>query len=425
MMRVLLLGLLLLSAGAATAESQSHDQHREQDPTLVRTLHVDIRPGARLSTLALVFPEGARTDPAGQPGATFLLGRILEAQGTAALLPLGGSLSIQVEPGETRVTMAVPHMQWPTAWARLQTLLRSDPLSDAILTRERQRRIDELLFQQGAPVHTFMAQWNRYAQAWALPPEQDPARPVGGTMDGLREVSIPALEARRREVFQLDAAQALLIAPPSAPALTGLEEPTRDPNPALRTPAERWQPAREVIDRALTSAWIGVAWLIPDEAHWVTADFLAHRLGELLNPPLPEPGIYRTEVSLTRAGPATLLTVVATVDPGVTYRRERQILQAMTQLASEPLQGLGLDLAQRRWKSAVSLKRMDPREEALWMAEHWSQDYGGLLPTPEALAVLLSGDLLRELAAFLAGPRILLYGPVPMMEAGPGSRGPG
>ena len=378
--------------------------------TQVQTLHVETRPGARMTTLTLVFPEGARTDPADQSGVTFLLGRTLEAQAEAALLPLGGSLTIRVEKQDSRVTLTIPTHQWTVAWSRLRGLLASDSLSGALLERERARRLEELLFQQGAPVHTFLAQWHRHALAWALPVEQDPARPAGGSLEDIRRLTLPALEARRRQVFRLDAAQALLIAPPDAPAIRAIEESVQDPIRPAPSAAGGWEAERLVVNRDLTSSWIGVAWPIPDEVHWVTARFLAHRLHEMLNPTLPEPGIYRTEVTLMRAGAATLLTVVATVDPGVTLRRERQILDAMALLAAEPLQGLTLDFSQRRWKSALALRRMEPSAEA---------DEGGILPDPEALSALLSGTRLRDLAAGLPAARILIYGPVPMMAAGP------
>lgn len=376
------------------------------------------RPLSEMTTVTLIFPDGARNDPAGAAGATFLLGRLLETEGESALLPLGGRLAIQVDLDQVAVTLSVPNRHWEAAWGEVERLLTTQPIPDEGLDRVKTRRLDELLFQQGAPVFTFLAHWQRYALASGLPADVDPGRPTGGTLDDVRALSAEILERRRAQVFQLNRSRVLLMAPPP-PESSVLQDfgvsGQSDFLPSHEPPG-RWRGEREVMDRELTSTWIGIAWLIPDEAHWVTVSFLARQVHERLNPALPEQGVFRTDVTPVRAGSQRFLTVVSTVDPAVATRRESQILAIVDDLATGTLSGLGLDLAQRRWKSDLARRRANPMEEGGWLAQHLPPDATAMLPDPEALSAFLAGPVLRDLAAGLPEARVLLYGPVPMME---------
>jgi hypothetical protein len=371
-----------------------------------------------MTTLTLIFPEGARTDPPEAPGATFLLGRVLEAQAERALLPLGGSLGVQVEQDQVSLVLSVPSPAWEEGWARVEQLLEVDRLSADRLEETRARRLDELLFQQGTPVSAFLAAWHRHALAVGLPPEVDAGRPVGGTIEGVRNVTVSTLEARRRDIVQIERSRAILMAPPSPESPAEESFHVAEPSGGGRAAPVQgvWEGARLVVDRDLTSAWLGVAWAIPPQAHWLTSSFLAQRLQELLSPSLPEPGVFRTEVAVTRAGGQAFLTVLATVDPAVTLRREQQILDALQALATEAMGGLGLELAQRRWKSQLAALRSQPIEEGQWLARNLPEDATELLPDGDALRGLLAGTVIRDLASALPPARILLYGPVPMME---------
>jgi hypothetical protein len=426
-----LVGTLLVMLMPGSASAQAPEEPVEAAVELpapptgrpVRGLRVRSDPGAAMTTLTLVFPEGGATDPAEGTGATFLLGRLLQAQGEQALLPLGGTLAIQAEQGQVALVVSVPSPRWEEGWARVQRLLETDPLSSALLEEARARRLDELLFQQGTPVQSFLAAWQRHAFASSLPVAIDAGRPIGGTVDGVRGVTLSMLDARRRDVFRIERSQAILMAPPPPESSAQLDFHVPESAGAVGSVgaggrSAPWEGSRQVVDRDLTSTWIGLAWAIPEGVHWVTVSFLAQRLQEMLNPSLPEPGIYRTEVSPVRAGDRTLLTVVATVDPSVALRRERQVIEALGSLGTEAMTGLGLDLAQRRWKSEVAAVRSNAVEEGFWLARQLGPGLASseILPNPDALRGLLSGTVIRDLAASLSAPRIFVYGPVPMMS---------
>ncbi len=409
------------------------------------------------------FPRGAHADPPGSEGTAFLFGRALEAEGARLLAPMSARVHVDVERESLVVTLFAPSLEWIPAWREIAGLLSGSPLSEAAVQAARDRLMDELLFQAGAPVRAFERAWDEERLAGLLNDPAGNGRPVGGSVQGVGSVTPATLEAWRSRSLRWDEAVVAVVGPVSeaqAGALGGPLErvvtaprrpqdpasPETRPPAAVTDPREGGAPAtdllppaplylgvpaprlslpsgglrqplgagsRRVIDEEITSTWIGVAWALPRGTPWVLQDFLVLVVADALNPSPPDPGLYRADVHLEHAGGIPLLVVVATVDPQSAVEWEARILSTLAGIASEPPPGAFFELARRRYRSSRMLEGSDPGLRARWLATRASLDGG--VPDLASESWGLSREGLAALAGARGEPRILVYGPVRMM----------
>lgn len=459
MKRVLALLLLLLPGSLLAAQ---------EGPGIVGW---EARPGEGAVAATLRFPAGALADAPGAEGTAFLLGRVVEAEAGARLAAYGATVQVEVGLHHLEATLFAPASLWTVAWAEVTALLRSRPLPPEAVEAAQERALDELMFQEGSPERGFEVAWNGLRLQGLLPGGVEGARrPEGrtaslarldaGTLEGWRATHLRWQEAVMavvgdltpdavaglggRRVVALEGGmrgratgaerteprpEAREEAPPGAPldTLRPAEEPLPPlPPPALRlgTPAPplvlppggivaRWAGARELLDREITSTWIGIAWALPRGTPPTLADFLAHVVGEALNPSPPDPNLYRARVTLERVEGIPLLVVVAATDPQAAYAWEARILEAVEALSDAPLPGAFLDLARRRYRSTRILEQADPLLRSRWVAAHLTLE--GALPSVAEESWALRRSALATLVDSRGEPRILLKGPARMM----------
>ena len=409
------------------------------------------------------FPQGAHSDPVGSEGTAFLFGRSLEAEGTRLLAPMSARVHVDVERESLSVTLFAPSGEWLAAWREIAGLLSGSPLSGEGVQAARDRLLDELLFQAGAPVRAFERAWD--AERLAGLPE-NPAgagHPVGGSVQGVAGVTPSTLEGWRSRNLRWEDAVVAVVGPvseaeagslggrmegvfmmPDRPAVPAAQETPpipagTDPAAAGASPTDPLPPLplqlsapsqplglpsgglrqplgagiRRVIDEEITSTWIGVAWALPRGTPWVLRDFLSLVVADALNPSPPDPGLYRADVHLEHAGETPLLVVVATVDPQSAAEWEARILSTLAGVATEPPPGAFFELARRRYRSSRMLEGSDPGLRARWLAVRASLD--GRVPDLASESWGLSREGLAALARARGEPRILVYGPVRMM----------
>ncbi len=431
----------------------------------------EARPGEGVVAATLRFPVGALADAPGAEGTAFLLGRVVEAEAGARVAAYGASVQVEVGLHHLEATLFAPASFWSAAWAEVSALLRTRPLPPERVDAARNRALDEVLFQEGSPERGFEVAWNGLRLQGLLPGgTQGARRPEGraaslarldaGTLEGWRATHLRWPEAVMAVVGDLtpDAVAGLgagrvvaleggmrgratgeeeTVVPaevreetPPAAAPDTLEVPGERlpplPPPALRlgTPAPplglpaggivaRWSGTRELLDHEITSTWIGIAWALPRGTPTTLGDFLAHVVGEALNPSPPDPNLYRARVTLERVEGIPLLVVVAATDPQAAYAWEARILEAVEALSDAPLPGAFLDLARRRYRSSRVLEQADPLVRSRWVAAHLTLD--GALPSVATESWALRRSALAALVEARGEPRILLKGPARMM----------
>jgi hypothetical protein len=412
--------------------------------------------------LSVRLPAGGSSDPAGGEGTAFLFGRTLEAEGGRILASMGGRLQVEVGLEHMSVTMFVPAREWASAWREISGLLSGTPLPEAAVRTSRDRLLDQLMFETGAPGRTFTLDWNRMRLGGILPGGADAGRPVSGTIQGVGSASMTTLEDWRRRNIRWEDAVVAVVGPvseadvrmgsgsvesvggvvpttrPDSPGTTGagldpadgadregVDSPLPPASVRIGVPAPRlelppggarhpWnQRERRIIDQDVTSTWIGVAWPVPQGTPMVLRDFLAHVLSDALNPTPPDPGLYRADVRIERVGGVSLLVVEATVDPQATLEWEARILETLDGVARAPTPGAFLELARRRYRSARLLETADPAARARWIAARAAEE--GRIPQVSQESWGLSREGLGALAGALGEPRILVFGPERMM----------
>jgi hypothetical protein len=442
-----------VAVGAAAAQS----------PGLLLHEH---RAGAGGVAVSVHFPVGHFHDPPSAPGTAFLLGRVLEAEGERRVAPHSGRVHVEVAPQTTVLTLFAPSDDWLEAWRQLAGLLSAAPLPDEVVAAARNRLVDEILFQSGAPVRAFEREWRMLRFQGRVSGEVDLSRPPEGTVQGVGALTAAALQAFRTERFdwgqatvavvggarsadvgtltprslrQVEAlpADTVRLPPPPAPDTTGLaggadtlvaEDPEplppalrriALPAPPLRAPGEAPAGAgsegeRRLVNEEITSTWIGIAWRLPEGTPHVLGDFLVHVIAEALNPSPPDPGLYRADVRIEEVGGQPLLVVVATVDPQATYPWEERILRTLEGIAAEPPPGAFFELARRQYRASRLLESADPALRARWLAARGAA--GGEVPSIPSESWALTREGLADLAQRRGPPRILLYGPQRMMS---------
>jgi len=424
---------------------------------------LESRPQGSGVAVSVHFSRGALSDPAGSEGAAFLFGRTLEAEGTRLLAPMSARIHVDVGRESLSVTLFAPSGEWISAWREISGLLSGSPLPEATVRAARERLLDELLFQTGAPVRAFERAWDEERLAGLLDDPAAGGRPIMGTVQAIGAASPATLEAWRSRNLRWSEAVVAVVGPVSeaearalggrleqvsatparpgeaeapempptgaVPPPPGGAEPPVDPLPPpplqVGVPSPRLglpsgglrQPlgagSRRVIDEDVTSSWIGLAWALPRGTPWVLRDFLALVVADALNPSPPDPGLYRADVHLEQAGDTPLLVVVATVDPQSAVEWESRILSTLEGVALEPPPGAFFELARRRYRSTRMLEASDPGLRARWLAVRASLEGG--IPVIEADSWGLSREGLAALAGARGEPRILVYGPLRMM----------
>ena len=435
-----LLTLLLITLGAPTSLAA-----RQTEAVLVHP-----RPHDAMVAVAVRFSAGSALDPEDREGTAFLLGRTLEVEGQRLLQALSATVETTVARDEFTVTLRAPEKDWDRAWGVVRELLAGTSLSDGALNLVRESQRERLVFESGAPVRAFEMERDRFLLGTS---------PPGGhrlreTPNGLASLSPAELNDFRARNLRLEESVIAVVGPLTPSQVQGvLRAPTRvvvdqeregeakaadplateDPPPTsaprplmhplptpLQTPAIPAAPAawssgdRMVVDQELTSTWIAVAWPLPAGTPALLLDFLAHVVGEALNPSPPDPGLYRAEVQVERIGNSPVLLVNATVDPRVALRWEERIFQAMESVAQDPPQGAFFELTRRRYRASRLLEQAQPEARALWLTR--AQVAEGEIPLLTHQMWALTREGLQGLAQARGEPRTLLYGPARMME---------
>ena len=452
--RVLVGGLLVLGVVASglaiapgTLAAQSVAQilvhPREHDPVVA---------------VSARFPFGAQDDPGEANGAAFLLGRVIEEEGSVRLAGMSARISVDVGRSEFLVTMVAPADDWQAAWGEVRGLLDGGPLPEGAVVSARDRHRERLLFEEGAPGRTFDLEKLRFLFGSG----HAAARPVAGTRAGLEALSRSVLESVRSRLVQWEEAVVGIVGPvsmestagtfsgpservgpppplappaPAAPADTLIDPEQVRPTPAppsgpLVRMEERSAPFevpeatpgsapwssgdRRVIDQDVTSSWIMVAWPLPSGAHMILEDFLVHLVEQQMNPSPPDPGVYRAEAEIQRIGDGPVLVVTASVDPRETYRWEERILGTLDALASTPPEGAFFELSRRQYRAHRLLSHAVPEERSRWMTRRHAE--GGHVPRIPADVWGLTREGVAGLASARGEPRILLFGPVGVMD---------
>ncbi|TVP57862.1 MAG: insulinase family protein [Gemmatimonadales bacterium] len=440
---LLLLGWAALLAPAA-AEAQS-----------VAQLLVHPREHDAVVAIAARFPAGARDDPGEADGAAFLLGRVLEEEGTRRLAELSSRISVEVDRSEFMVTMVAPAEDWEEAWRRVIELLEGGPLSESAVISARERHRERLLFEEGAPGRAFDIEQSRYLYGSNHPA----ARPVAGTLGGIDRLDRSALESQRSTLLRWEEAVIGVVGPVSleeagatfrgpaervgppppvpppaaaAPAPGDAAEPAPTPAPTgprvlmeertgpLRAPSTSatgspWTSGdRRVIDQDVTSTWIMVAWPLPRESPMILRDFLVHLVDRALNPSPPDPGVYRIDAEIRTIEDASVLIVAASVDPRTAYTWEDRILGTLESLEAAPPEGAFFELARRQYRAHRLLEHAVPEERARWMTRRHAE--GGEVPRIPAQVWGLTREGISGLAAVRGEPRVLIFGPLSVMD---------
>lgn len=438
----------LLAPAPATAQAPA-DTARTAAPTDTLSRHLDSLAGryGRLAVaphahgtlvgIALRLPHGSAEDPPGGAGAAHLLAHVRERQAAAVLDPARAALSARVDRNATVYTLLATPEAWVEALGRVDSLVFLGPVPADLVAQESRRARATLRFGAGSPVETF----EHEAASLLVDPGSTWAAPVRGTPASLESLDASTLDAWSRDRIRPEEATVALAGPlpphrgaggqaagptpgtdsthaamPAAPGRREAPAPTDSLAPpagdttAPPPPRVAWRVGdRVAMVQEVTSAWIGVAWPVPDTLSRTALELLAHLVEEELDPVPPDPDRYSVDVTLLDPPGGPVLQVRASVLPESLARWERRILTAVATLAEAPMEEDFFRWRRRRFRTERLLAEAAPEAEAARMAEDLALLGRARRLDREMWA--LDAEALLAAARSLGEPRILVLGP--------------
>ncbi len=422
-------------------------------------------PGGTLVAVTLHFSSGASVDPQGREGTTHLLGRWMEYEAGRRVSGLESGVFVEVTQDDLTLTLLAPPSSWEVALDRVEALWGTPPSGTGSVDRIREDHRSRLIFEGGAPVRTFELERARLL-AGASP---DEARPIRGTPESVARITADDLDVHLRSHLELSGALTVVVGPVRPEAIrtrarteprviSGISPFTEAPTfgdglrgdpagqpvadttalaqipQALRTRLFRsapsapapvfrgtraWESGQRINrDMELTAAWMAVAWALPDDVSQTLLDFLAHTLRETVVPSPPDPGLYGAEVQVVYVEGRPVVVVSVTADPRAAHRWHERVVGSMESLAQAPPQGSFFELTRRRFRNRALLTMAGPGERSRVLARDLRgpgevEDFGRTIWrfTPDELAAA---------AGAASDPRILIMGPLEMIDRGAG-----
>lgn len=359
---------------------------------------------APLVVIGTRLPIGSRHDEAGLEGTAWLLGKTLAAQTNAVVGP-EAEVTVHVGRSSTLFVLAALPDAWSVAWQTLERTLFEATLDSTSFERERSTLSRQLLFQRGSPA---LDSERRSVQLIAS--ESSPwARPTSGTPESLDALTLHDVHLLRLDQYS---------AASSVVAAVGLGDNTilRDhlPSPSNDTTSPPDGPAWTVgtrvdVTEEITSSWISVAYPVQGPLPRTALEFVAHILRQRLDSHPADPDRYGVDVRLVDAPLGMVVAVEAAVAPGASERFEQEILDVVSSLVEQPLEGDFFRWERRRFRTAQLLTEAAPEHAVARITSDLMRD-GTPRDVTEDIWEITPEAVAHALRA-LGDPRIFTLGP--------------
>jgi hypothetical protein len=421
-------------------------------------------PRGTMAAVGLHFHGGPERDPVGREGATWLVAQAMRAEIARRVGVAPDHVIARIEPGRTTLVAQVPSDQLDEAREVVRQVVFRDPIPRGTLETVRSRTLDQLRFQEGAPLLGFQTELARFLYGTDSPWTHS----VLGNSESVAALDPADVPGLARMLFpEEDAHWAVVTAggaePPQAPVPSPGADLPGDPDTvdalegrpgappgtdttaaATQTPSpqvSRWQPAwttsdRLAVSREITNTWVAVAYPLDPGLTFAQRLFLSRALEFALEPQPPDPGLFDARVWIQEGPAGPLLILEAAVFPEDAIQWEARILDTVEGMAETPPQGAFFSFLVRRYRTERALLASDPGEAAfaLLEANHLRVSHRGPGAPPPAsgspsgqeisyrslLREVPDRDGLADTARRLGPPRILVFGPD--ISEGPASR---
>jgi hypothetical protein len=373
-------------------------------------LAVSPHPWSTVVAITVLIPGGSSEDDPLLPGGAWLLGDVLRDELETPLARAGASITVSVDRNATRFQALAAPGEWQSAYETMIDGLFFAPIAFESFERRRSEVADVFRFEKDAPVREFQSEFAKLmgdGGAWSREPR--------GTTESLERLTASGLSALRRRVYRQDEAVVTIVgALDAAPGIAVYPGANRDGEDlrSRQPPGSdaAWRVGqRQRLVRAVTSAWIGVAFPARRDVSRTILEFLADRLRAELNPSPRDPGLFGTDVRIEDLPDGPAIVLEAAVLPEDVTRWEARILRT-----AETLEDLYDDasfflLHQRHFLNMSLVQESAPEAEGIRIAMDVLRD--GRVRTLQAEIESLTAERLRRGISSLGEPRILVFGP--------------
>jgi hypothetical protein len=384
-------------------------------------VEVTWRPGTTVVSVTVAFPRGSSGDPEGAPGATWLLGQVVQELLDGAIGPApraATELAVEVDRSRTVLRLVTLPRHFEEVFRALEwAIFRAEPGGPA-LESARTAMEEVFTFEENAPHREFELEFYGLLAGVGSPW----SRTRRGTAESVAELSSAGLADLRSRTFRRsegvvsvvgavspEAAARAVTGGPPLPAGGGAADgfvplSRRDAGTEAWVTPDRLRRTTEV-----TSTWIGMAWPVDVETSRTALEMLVHRLDRRFNPSPPDPGAFHVDVRLELLDSRDLLVVEAAVLPEAAGQWESRIRSAVEDIAAEEMAAPFFRAYRRRFRGSRLVEDAPPEVESLRRAGDLLRD-GRTRDLPADISLLGAADL-RDAASRLGEPRILLFGP--------------
>ncbi|HEX6925612.1 MAG TPA: hypothetical protein VF167_09280 [Longimicrobiaceae bacterium] len=359
-----------------------------------------------VATEVLVL-AGPADEPEGKEGIVYLAGRSVVAPIQPLLDSLGARLAIEPHKDAISFTLTAAPDVWEEATRALFVSLFRDPPQRAIVERERETVLNELLSRQSNPADAA----SRAADEAFFGSEHPWGRPTVGTPSSVRELTVQDVDDILRDAFTSDRVVVAVVGPVDPDSVRDHLLQFVNPAGRLTVEVEPILSARSPVRRNYNSitTWISVSYRFPVSADLEAIRFLAQlALDELEFSPVRRSVFNaRAEISPRITGGELRFQLVTPPEEADAWAE--RILEVVEEVAHEPMLEDRFEARLRRYRGERLHSLAAPEERARELARELLV-YGeasGLAAGIEEMTV----ERLRAAVGRLSDPIVLFLGP--------------
>ncbi len=386
-------------------------------PSRLIAVSHELRAENTMVAVTFSMPLGSRHDPAGAEGTTWILGEALRTTIQERLSTVPAQVFTEVDRDRMAVTLIAPPDDWESSTNTLIGILTREGPSTTAIDEAMALLNQALIFEQGAPVREFDQ------TLYEMIGRSDPnwGRFPTGTFESVSGIQADQILAFwSREIgsgIDLVAGVVGPVEPEEVNSALGAR--TRRQTLPRNVSAPTLPEERLVVTRAVTNSWVAFVFPIDIGADLGQMEFLAHSLGEILNPDPPEAGVYWVEPRIESTPTGSALVIVGAVFPERADELENQIIAAKHLIATGGMDDLTVARWRRRFRTASMLSVATPEAGSLRMADALlTEAQFSTAPLLGKTTSVVAENIrsislaqLQESARMLGEPRVLIFGP--------------
>lgn len=358
--------------------------------------------------MSVLIQTGNAWEGEDEAGLNYLAAEAVAEQVRPRLHAMGAQVAVRCNASATEFSLLLPVEGWRASAGLFLEALFKQPVDEGSVERARARLARRLATADG----DFTGEVRRGLAAVLHAGSPRWARDPCNLSRALQHRSPADVQRWVRTRFLATRATAAIAGPVDGDAAGRLlSRALGDSQLPLLLPAPSTRPSSEMlrVERNVVTTWVAIAFPFPRGANAEALGLLAHQIEEATRPDIGRPEVYDVGVELLRHGEGGALIVYMITEPAHAERWVRRVRRLVDELGAKTLDEPQFEALRRRYRGH-RLRRLDAPEARAREAANQLFFEGGY-SDPGRRLERLSPRLVREIAASLGQPAIVLLGP--------------